>query len=104
MNGAIYDGMVFPPILLPPWPWLEVGYEWPKNALGQYILRNDVWIGREADHAGVRSTMALLFGAAQVVSRDVPAYTIVEESGTNCESVLIGRIDRFVRIAWWNWD
>lgn len=108
MNGAnhVMDGFSTYPFAAMGHGW-EAGYEWPKNARGNTIIGNDVWIGREAMiMPGVTIGDGAIVGARAVVSRDVPAYTIV--AGNPAQTVRKrfdqNVIDRLCRIAWWNWD
>jgi len=73
---------------------------------GDTVIGNDVWIGYEAlIMPGVKSGNGAIIATRAVVTRDVPAYTIV---GGNPAAPLRTRFSAEViaeleRIAWWDW-
>lgn len=73
---------------------------------GDTVVGNDVWIGYAACiMPGVKIGNGAIIGAHAVVTKDVPAYSIV---GGNPAEVLRQRfssedIDRLERLAWWDW-
>lgn len=73
---------------------------------GDTVIGNDVWIGYEAlIMPGVKIGNGAIIAARAVVTRDVPAYTIV---GGNPAAPLRTRFSAEViaeleRIAWWDW-
>ncbi len=85
----------------------EAGFEWPTDHRGNTVVGNDVWIGREAMiMPGVTIGDGAIIGARAVVTRNVPAYTIVAGNPAQIVRQRFERdvIDRLCRIAWWNWD
>jgi len=73
---------------------------------GDTVIGNDVWIGYEAlIMPGVRIGNGAIVSSRAVVTRDVPAYTIV---GGNPAAPLRKRfsddvIAKLEAIAWWDW-
>lgn len=74
---------------------------------GDTIVGNDVWIGYDALlMPGVRIGDGSIIATRSVVSRDVPAYSIV---GGNPAQIIRTRFDadtvaELLRIRWWDWD
>ena len=74
---------------------------------GNIEIGNDVWIGESANiMAGVKIGNGAAIAANSVVTKDVPAYTVV---AGNPAKVINIRFDEHTileleRIAWWNWD
>jgi len=73
---------------------------------GDTVIGNDVWIGYNAlIMPGVHIGDGAVIASMTVVTKDVPAYTVV---GGNPGREIKKRfsdpdIDRLLRIAWWNW-
>lgn len=74
---------------------------------GDTVLGNDVWLGYEAMiMPGVQIGDGAIVAAQSVVTKDVPAYTIV---GGNPAKPIRQRfsdevVQELLAIAWWNWD
>lgn len=72
---------------------------------GDIIVGNDVWIGRESlIMPGVKIGNGSIIAARSVVTKDVPAYTIV---GGNPAKIIRQRfdddmIDLLEKLQWWN--
>ena len=73
---------------------------------GDIVVGNDVWIGREAVILpGVTIGDGAIVGARAVVSRDVPAYSVV---AGNPARIVKRRFDEatikaLLMIRWWDW-
>jgi len=78
-----------------------------RKSKGDVTIGNDVWIGREAViMSGVTVGDGAVIGARAVVSRDVPAYSIVTG---NPGQIVRSRFDeriikRLIEIKWWKWN
>ncbi|NEO31797.1 MAG: Vat family streptogramin A O-acetyltransferase [Symploca sp. SIO3C6] len=78
---------------------------WPYK--GDTIIGNDVWIGYEAlIMPGVQVGDGAVIASKSVVTKDIPAYTIV---GGNPAQTIRKRfnpevIETLLEIQWWNWD
>lgn len=74
---------------------------------GDTVVGNDVWIAYEAViMPGVKIGDGAIVAAKSVVTKNVPAYTIV---GGNPAKIIKQRfpeeiISELLEIAWWNWD
>jgi virginiamycin A acetyltransferase len=74
---------------------------------GDTIIGNDVWIGEQAIiYPGIKIGDGAIIGAYSIVTKDVPAYTVV---GGNPAKVIKKRLDEDVislllKIKWWDWD
>jgi virginiamycin A acetyltransferase len=73
---------------------------------GDTIIENDVWIGYDATiMPGVNIGNGSIIGSKSVVTKDVPAYSIV---AGNPAKVIRYRFDKetiknLLTISWWNW-
>lgn len=73
---------------------------------GDIVIGNDVWIGYEATIlSGVTIGDGAIIGAKSVVTKDVPAYSVVDgipakEIKPRCDSATIQKLQR---IKWWDW-
>lgn len=82
------------------------GIEGHPQTKGDVVIGNDVWIGRGAAIlSGVKIGNGAVIGAYSVVTKDVPAYSIVFG---NPAKLLMKRftpeqINCLEQIAWWNW-
>jgi phosphonate metabolism protein (transferase hexapeptide repeat family) len=80
-------------------------FEWRKSH--RVIIGHDVWIGHGAIILPGRSVgTGVVIAAGAIVTRDVPAYTIV---GGNPARPIKRRFpediaDRLARLGWWDWD
>lgn len=74
---------------------------------GDIIIGNDVWIGYEAVIlAGVTIGNGAIIGSRAVVTKDVPAYTVVggipaKEIKKRFDNKIISAL---LNIQWWNWS
>ncbi|HRK24702.1 MAG TPA: CatB-related O-acetyltransferase [Beijerinckiaceae bacterium] len=77
----------------------------PARGRGDVIIGHDVWIGFGAlILSGVRIGNGAVIGARSVVSRDVPAYTIVAGSPARVLRPRFspGFIEQLQEVAWWD--
>lgn len=76
------------------------------DAKGDIVIGNDVWIGYEAVIlSGVHIGDGAIIGARAVVTKDVPAYTIV--GGVPAKPIRKRfneqTIHRLLQLQWWDW-
>lgn len=82
----------------------DVASAWDNK--GNIIIGNDVWIGYEAVIlSGVHIGDGAIIGTRAVVTKDVPAYTVVggvpaREIKMRFNEETIGKLKQ---IQWWNW-
>jgi len=82
-------------------------YSPPHKSKGDIIIGNDVWIGYQSlILSGVNIGNGAIIGARSVVTKDVPAYSVV---GGNPAKHIKWRfeqnmIERLQQIAWWDWN
>lgn len=74
---------------------------------GDIVIGNDVWIGYEAViMSGVKIGDGAIIGTRAVVTKDVPAYTIV--GGVPAKTIRTryddSTIKKLMKIEWWNWS
>ncbi len=74
---------------------------------GDIVIGNDVWIGYEAIIlSGVNIGDGAIIGARAVVTKDVPAYTVV--GGIPAKEIKkrfdAETIDKLQQIQWWDWS
>lgn len=74
---------------------------------GDIVIGNDVWIGYEAViMSGVKIGDGAIIGTRAVVTKDVPAYTIV--GGVPAKTIRTryddSTIKKLMQIEWWNWS
>src|SRR5262245_45024189 len=87
----------------------EQGFDpdtWKREIRGDTVIGNDVWIGMEAVILpGVTIGDGSIVAARSVVSRDVPAYSVVAGDPANVMKSRFdaGTIRRLLAIAWWDW-
>ena len=71
------------------------------------VIGNDVWIGMNATILpGVRIGDGAVIGANSLVTRDVPAYSIVAGNPAKIIRMRFDEetINQLLRIKWWDWD
>ena len=92
-------------------PFKICGGAWKDAALngqfkGDTIIGNDVWIGNSVTiMPGIKIGDGAIIGTGSVVTKDVPAYTIV---GGNSAKEIRKRFDDetiefLVNVRWWDW-
>lgn len=74
---------------------------------GDIVIGNDVWIGYEAViMSGVKIGNGAIIGTRAVVTKDVPAYTIV--GGVPAKPIRRRfddeTIEKLEKLRWWEWD
>ena len=74
---------------------------------GDIVIGNDVWIGYEAViMSGVKIGDGAIIGTRAVVTKDVPAYTIV--GGVPAKPIRRRfddeTIEKLQKLRWWDWD
>jgi virginiamycin A acetyltransferase len=85
--------------------WANYEPQYPIK--GDTVVGNDVWFGyNSVIMPGVKIGNGAIIGACSVVTKDVPAYTIV---GGNPAKVIRPRftsevINALEEIKWWDWD
>ena len=82
----------------------DVAASWDNK--GDIVIGNDVWIGYEAVvMAGVTIGDGAVIGPRAVVTKDVPAYTIV--GGIPAKTIRKRfpdeTIDALLALKWWDW-
>jgi len=82
----------------------EVTSAWDNK--GDIIIGNDVWIGYEATIlSGVRIGDGAIIGARALVTKDVPAYTVV--GGVPAKELKQrfdpSTIQKLQQLQWWDW-
>lgn len=82
----------------------DVASAWDDK--GDIVIGNDVWIGFEAVIlSGVHIGDGAIIGARAVVTKDVPAFTIV--GGVPAREIRkrfdADTIDRLLQLRWWDW-
>lgn len=94
------------------YPFKVFGGQWSKAPLdvkskGDTVIGNDVWIGNSATiMQGIKIGDGAIIGTNSLVTKDVPAYTIV---GGNPAKEIRKRFDEetiqlLLAIKWWDWD
>ena len=83
----------------------QVASAWDNK--GDIVIGNDVWIGYEAIIlSGVNIGDGAIIGARAVVTKDVPAYTVV--GGIPAKEIKkrfdAETIDKLQQIQWWDWS
>jgi chloramphenicol O-acetyltransferase type B len=74
---------------------------------GDTIIGNDVWIGSEAMiMPGVKIADGAVIAARAVVTKDVPAYTVVGGNPTVFIKLRFKKeeVKQLLSIKWWNWE
>ena len=85
------------------------GWDVPHNAIckGDVNIGNDVWICENVlIMSGVTIGDGAIIGANSIVTKDVPAYSIVAGSPTQILKFRFDRntINELLKIKWWDWD
>ena len=83
----------------------ETFFDWRRNT--PVHLEHDIWIGHGATVLpGVRLETGAAVGAGAVVTRDVPAFTVVAGVPAKPIRERFPKTiqDALLRIAWWHWD
>ncbi|MBW6474229.1 MAG: CatB-related O-acetyltransferase [Anaerolineaceae bacterium] len=73
---------------------------------GNVIIGNDVWIGQNVIIlSGVTIGNGAVIGAASLVTKDIPAYSIAAGNPAKIIKYRFTRqqIDELEKICWWNW-
>lgn len=94
------------------YPFKVFGGKWSKAALdikskGDTVIGNDVWIGNNATiMQGIKIGDGAIIGTNSLVTKDVPAYTIV---GGNPAREIRKRFDNetiefLLALKWWDWN
>lgn len=83
----------------------QVASAWDNK--GDIVIGNDVWIGYEATIlSGVHIGDGAIIGAKAVVTKDVPAYSIV--GGIPAREIKKcfdpGTIQKLQQLKWWDWS
>jgi len=84
----------------------DVGIFLGGNHHPEWVIGNDVWIGREAViMSGVTVGDGAVIGAGAVVGRDVPPYTIVVGNPARAlrQRFAPEVVERLLAIRWWDW-
>lgn len=95
-----------------PFPIFGQGWESAFNVFdlpvkGDIIVGHDVWFGYNSlIMNGVTIGNGAIIAAGAVVTKDVPAYSIVAGNPAKVVKMRFDdkTIDRLQRIAWWNWS
>lgn len=77
------------------------------HAKGDIIIGNDVWIGEGSTIlSGVKIGNGAVVAAKSVVTKDIPAYTIVAGNPGRPVKTRFAQdiIDQLQAISWWDWD
>lgn len=109
MNGAIHD---MSGISTYPFKIFGENNDWGNAHMneilkGDTVIGNDVWFGNSATiMPGVKIGDGAIIGTGSVVTKDVPAYTIV---AGNPAREIRKRFDKekiniLVNLKWWNWS
>ena len=95
------------------YPFKAFGGQWavkhhmPLASKGDIVIGNDVWIGNSATiMSGVKIGDGAIIGMNSLITKDVPAYTIV---GGNPAKEIRKRFDEetiklLLALKWWDWD
>jgi virginiamycin A acetyltransferase len=95
------------------YPFKVFGQSWAEKdpmqvvSKGDTVIGNDVWIGNGATiMQGVKIGDGAIIGTNSLVTKDVPAYTIV---GGNPAKEIRKRFDEetirlLLAVKWWDWD
>ena len=84
----------------------EAGYDYYYPKKGDIRIGNDVWIGSDAAILpGVTIGDGAIIGARSVVTKDVPAYTIVAGNPAKQIKQRFSPeiIENLLNIKWWDW-
>lgn len=93
-------------------PFAIFGGEWADNYepnfpyKGDTVVGHDVWLGHEAMiMPGVDIGTGAIVGSRSVVTRDVPAYSIVAGNPARVIKMRFddSTIEKLIKISWWDW-
>ena len=82
-------------------------FSFPQTEKRDVIIGNDVWIGINATIlSGVKIGDGAVIGASSVVTKDVPAYSIVAGNPAKLIRMRFDEetINMLLKIRWWDWD
>ena len=82
-------------------------FSFPPIEKCDVVIGNDVWIGMDTTIlSGVKIGDGAIIGSSSVVTKDVPAYSIVAGNPAKLIRMRFDEetIDMLLRIKWWEWE